>query len=263
MAAIGSGTFNQALLFFDEKNSHEQGPALWAALHEVERFFRLAQPNLTFHRFYISPQVPSLGTLESAWRSVGRLITRQGSEYVPDLPSASEFIEARIPVTAVASRSSRTYDQSKLAQEVRRLLSLGPSDGHLLIVTDRLITPPEKWRYIIWDIGPEAGVISSAPVDPAYWRDVEPHRIAYLKHRVRCSAMTITGIFLGIERCENPECYMFDDVDSITVLDTMTEFGPEHEVDGLTGMGFEALASDPSVVQVPLRKEQAHWRSLR
>jgi hypothetical protein len=262
MGIMASGTFNQALLFFDEKNSREQGPALWAALHEVERFYSLAQPSLNFRRFYFSPEITTLGTIESAWRGIGRLLTRQTFEYTPDLPSGGERIEKRIPAATVGGHSSKSYDQSKIAGEVRRLLSLEPQDGNLLIVTDRPITPPQKWRYIIWDIVPEGAVISTVPLDPAYWRDSEPNRIGYIKYRVRCSALAVTGLLLGIDGCYNPRCFMFEDVDSFAVLDTMTEFGPEHKIDALSGMGFQAIVTDPDVVQAPLSSKAGRGRSL-
>jgi len=265
MQLKGTGTFVQALLFFDERNSLEQGPALWAALHEVERFYRRAEPNLSFQRYFISSTVPTISTITSAWRNIGRLLTRQGLEYeyTPDVPQDRERVTATIPPTAVAGPSPKTYDQNKLALEVRRHLNLGASADNLLIVTDRPITPPEGWRYIIWEITSGAGVISTATVDPNYWRDSEPNRIARIKHRTRSAAITITGCQLGLSRCENPGCYMFDDVDSYAVLDLMVELGPEHGIEALSSTGFEADVNDPSVVQVPVVKDRIRARRWR
>src|ERR1700694_2129051 len=58
----------QVLLLFDERNSLDYGPALWAALHEVEAFYNMHEKKLEVHRFYIAPFVPSSGFLDSTWR---------------------------------------------------------------------------------------------------------------------------------------------------------------------------------------------------
>jgi hypothetical protein len=220
------------------------------------------EPNLQFRRFYISSHVPALGAATAFWRSIRELLPRTTHDSAPDPPRDGERIQTTIAPAAVSGPSGRTYDQAKLAEEVRRLLRSVPSEAALLIITDRPITPPEGWRYIIWDdLSPGLGVISTAPCDPYYWRDTDPNRIATIKNRVRSSALTITGIHLGLERCGNPECFMFEDVDSVTAVDMMTELGPEHGHPALAGQGFEANVADPALVQEPVLKQPGRSRS--
>ena len=58
----------QVLLLFDEKNSAAYGPALWAALHEVEAFYNTGRRRMDVRRFYISPYVPASNFLGATWR---------------------------------------------------------------------------------------------------------------------------------------------------------------------------------------------------
>jgi hypothetical protein len=258
--ANGPRKFTQALLFFWGKNSAEYGPALWAALHEMENYYKRLQPELTFKRFYINAEAPDLDLSTSDWKTLESLSNVKTFGFVPDPPNESELIKHTFPESTITGPSSRTLDQKRLAVAVRRLLGI-TNDGHcLLLITDRLITPPPEWRYIIWEVVSNTGVVSTAPTDPGYWRSNVPNRVAYIKHRVRCAGLSIIGGMLGLTPCSNPECYRYDDVDSVLVLDTMTALGPEHRIDSLTEQGFEPDTSDPALVQEIVSRSLARTR---
>jgi hypothetical protein len=240
----------QVLLLVDGETSLEVGPALWAMLLEIERFYNMDQPRISFQRFYISPQVPKVNLLDAARRNLDRLL--RGGKAVDD--ALMQLRPAQRVEKAVSSKDStgrfrRTCDQRKLGQVVRDLIGIGPDAGLLFIVTDREITPPPEWRYIIWDDFEGGAVVSMVPTDPKYWRHQDPGRIATIKHRVRTATLSITGQFLGLERCENPGCFLYADVGSVTNLDLMTHLGDEHELPKLAGRGFQPAGADPAVVQ--------------
>jgi predicted Zn-dependent protease len=259
----------QVLLLFDEEHSREYGLALWAALHEVEAFYNRTepgrrgkpgaaeQPRMNVRRLYISPYVPSPSLLNATFRMLFKAgDTQSALELLSQEERAKpEFVEAEI-----VAPDERTYDQNKLVETTRRNVlrnRFGQSGetAHLMIVTDKPITPPPEWRYIIWSFVPikelRSAVISTAPLDPGYWGDSDPNRTAIIKDRVRTAAMCISGRFLGLHRCGDPRCFMYGKVDSVTYLDQMHRLGKEHEaeIDGLTGRGFRRLVTDPTIVQ--------------
>jgi hypothetical protein len=125
----------------------------------------------------------------------------------------------------------------------------------LMIVTDTIITPPEDWRYMIWDSWPSAkphdAVISTVHLDPAYWDIFDAHRVATIKNRTRTAAMSVCGEFLGLHLCLNRRCFLYDNVESVTDLDHMNRLGHEHdsELGGLSGGHFQGSAPDPNIVQ--------------
>jgi len=240
----------QVLLLVDGETSLEVGPALWAMLLEIERFYNMDRPRISFQRFYISPQVPKVNLLDTARRNLDRLL--RGGKAVDDALmqlSPAQRVEKAVSSKDSTGRFRRTCDQRKLGQVVRDLIGIGPDAGLLFIVTDREITPPPEWRYIIWDDFEGGAVVSMVPTDPKYWRHPDPGRIATIKHRVRTAALSITGQFLGLERCENPGCFLYADVGSVTNLDLMTHLGDEHELPKLAGRGFQPAGADPAVVQ--------------
>ena len=241
--------FVQVLILFDAKTSRELGPALWAALLEIERFYNADGIRAGFQRYYISPHVPRLGLVESAWRGMGRLFYRgEDMEDALALLSQEQRVEGPLPASDVPGRW-RTYDQHKLGAKVRNLIRESSEGSQLLIVTDREITPPADWRYIIWDEISGGAVISVVPTDPRYWRDRDPNRVATIKHRARTAGLAITGSVLGFKRCKNPNCFLYGDVDSATTLDLMLHLGEEHDIPSLAGRGFEPVADDPNRVQ--------------
>ena len=124
----------------------------------------------------------------------------------------------------------------------------------LIIVTDQEISPPEGWRYIISadivsDDGSEACVISVAPTDPCYWSEDNDARLATIKHRIRSICLCAVGEYLRLKRCNNPRCFLYKDIDSVTTLDYMLLMGPEHRKKGLTMHGFAPRPEKPDEVQ--------------
>jgi predicted Zn-dependent protease len=242
----------QALALFEEKNSAEYGLALWAAFHEVERFYRTAGAVVEYRRFYIAPSPPSPSFLQSITHALDKWIPGGELQSALELLRQNEVRSSAAPSAELSPDSRRrTYDQTRLGAIIRKMVDPQLSGDHLMIVTDRPITPPPKWRYIIWENDPNTNtsVISTAPLDPDYWRDRDPHRVLTVKTRTRNAALSITGELIGLERCENPSCFLFDDVDSVTVLDEMQELGKEHGITKLVGYGFDDVVNDPTLVQ--------------
>ena len=252
-------TIIQALALFDQENSSEYGLALWAALHEVDLFYRLAHAQIEYRRFYIAPSPPSSSLLENISRAFAALLQGEQVQTAPDLPKHEQVLSFGLSELLQSSR--RTYDQRQLARIVRRLIDPGLRD-HLMIITDRPITPPRKWRYIIWETisKTKASVISAAPLDPEYWRDRDPDRVMRIKTRTRNAAISITGELIGLQRCANPTCFLFDNVDSVTVLDEMHAFGAEHHLSELSGYGFDEIG-DPTLLQ-PAKSQPLPKRAL-
>jgi len=241
----------QALALFDEKSASEYGLALWATLHEVDRFYRRAHSQIEYRRFYIAPTPPDLSLFESISRAFGKWIPGGQVQSALDLLKHDQVLSSSGPSAELSHSRRRTYDQAQLAAIVRKLVDPDQSGDHLMIITDRPITPPPNWRYIIWEIDPNTNtsVISVSPLDPEYWRDKDPKRVMRIKIRTRNAALSITGELIGLERCDNPACFLFDDVYSVTVLDEMSAFGAEHNLSELSGYGFDDMVSDPDFVQ--------------
>jgi predicted Zn-dependent protease len=241
----------QALALFEEKSSTEYGLALWAALHEVEKIYERVQTQIEYRRFYIAPSPPNFSLLENLGRAIGKWIPGGPLRSALDRPRQSQILSSSGPLAELLKSHRRIYDQSRLAAIVRQLVDPEGSEDHLMIVTDLSITPPANWRYMIWETDPNTNtsVISVAPLDPEYWREKDPERIMRIKVRARNAALSITGELIGLGRCDNPTCFLTDDVDSVTVLDEMSAFGDEHRRPELTGYGFDEMASDPASVQ--------------
>jgi predicted Zn-dependent protease len=120
-----------------------------------------------------------------------------------------------------------------------------------VIVTDRAITPPPGFRYVIWDEVPRynATVVSAATLDPHYWRNPAAGRVMTIKNRLRSAALSITGRLLGLHACTNDECFMCGDVDSADALDFMTQLCIEHDRPKLESLTFARSATDPTLIQ--------------
>jgi hypothetical protein len=221
------------MLFRDTQNLKELGRAVWVALAEVWAFYHAAGLSPSHRRFVYDARRP-------------------GDPLRPELPDAPELL-AEGPDSglwrSLRTRHSRTYDQSRMTALVRD--ALGPHSGgsRLLILTDQQIVPPEDWRYILWDgVGPDV-VVSTAAMDPTYWGLHERHRVARVKHRARAAALSGSGGQLGLMRCDNPRCFLYADVDSVEVLDSMLLLGPEHRLAAVSDRGFSWPMQDPSIVQ--------------
>jgi len=247
----------QVLLLFDDETSRELGLALWAALVEIERFFNFDMIRGHYQRYYISPHVPSVGPLEAAWRGVGRLLGGRRMDDALAMLSQDERLERSVSKADVLGRYSGTYDQQKLGVVVRDLIGMKTKGSSLVVVTDRQLTPPSDSRYIIWDDINDGAVVSVVPTDPKYWRDRDPDRVSTVKRRVRSAGLSIAGALLGLAHCGNPSCFMYADVDSVTTLDWMTQLGEEHNLEKLSGRGFDLTVGDPTVVQPIVRAPKA------
>jgi predicted Zn-dependent protease len=249
----------QVLLLFDEDSSDDYGLALWAALHEAEAFYNLGEKRLEVRRFYISPHIPAQGFLGSIVKSAINLFSSDDRRSALDLLKQEERVQTKLAGDEAKKPDSKTYDQARLVAGAREKVlrpRLGPSADQmpLMIITDRPITPPENWRYIIWDSWQEPqsnAVISTVPVDPAYWEISDKQRLNTIKDRIRTAIMAISGSFLGLHSCSNPRCFLLEHVDSVLTLDRMKTFGQEHssEIPQLVGRGFDLKPSDPNVVQ--------------
>jgi predicted Zn-dependent protease len=251
----------QVLLLFDEKSSNEYGPALWAALNEVEAFYNTGEKRVKARRFYIAPSIPSSGFFGTL-RSVAKFFTQSEVKNAIDVLQQDERVLAELSSAAsVAMKpNTKTYDQERLIAEarekvLRKQLGAVASTIPMMIVTDRQIAPPENWRYIIWqtwpDKSPVNAVISTIPLDPNYWGDSDPDRIAMIKDRIRTAALSVCGEFLRLRDCHNPRCFLCEKVDSVVAVDQMSRLGEEHssEVEGLVGLGFDRIVKDPDLIQ--------------
>ncbi|MEJ0037753.1 MAG: hypothetical protein WDO68_17045 [Gammaproteobacteria bacterium] len=233
----------QVLYLREEDTSREMGAALWAALIEVERFYNLGKARATFRRYFLSSVVPSTGIASAAFQGVSRLFRKPGEDAL-ELPHGLERMEKSLQLGDARGRFQKTYDQRKLAQLVRAQLDLAAPAENLLIVTDCEITPPREWRYIISEDVDAGTVLSIAPLDPRYWHDQNPARVAVIKSRARAAALGITGEMLGIGNCSNPRCYLYEDVDSVVRLDFMRQLGEEHRIEHLSERGYDPDPAD-------------------
>lgn len=241
----------QVLLLFDDDFSRELGPALWAALIETEQFYNTtARKRATFERYYMSGFVPSLGAVNTTLRGIRRAVfgDDQMRSSLEMLDRQQRMSAASVTSPELTGKYARTYDQAKLADAVRPLVNA--ADAFLEIVTDRELTPPPEWRYLIWEDVKNGAVISTAPIDPNYWRERQTDRVHTIKKRARAALLGATGEPLGLNDCDNIECYMLDNVDSVLALDFMTCLGPEHQSDApdLPGQTF-LPTTDPALVQ--------------
>jgi predicted Zn-dependent protease len=249
---LKSAKIVQAVALFDEKSAIDYGLALWAALLEAEKFYRRAGAEIEYRRFYFAPSPPSSSFFEKISKQFGKFVPGQPMKTALDFLRDEQIRSSTDTLTSVPQGPRRIYDQRILANVVRHLVDPQTSGDHLMIITDQSIIPPKKWRYIIWESDEKTSVISAAPLDPEYWRDKDPNRVQTIKTRTRNAVLSIVGSLIGLERCENPTCFQYNDVDSVTVLDEMQSLGPEHGLDKLAGYGFEDMVSDPTAIQPPI-----------
>lgn len=239
----------QALVFFDEANAMGYGLALWAALHEVERFYAPIASDKKIVRFFVSRISPEPNFLTQIAHSLGKVFVG-GALSALDVFRPGEVIARPQSVDELADPFRRVIDQTRLAETVRGIVGATDLEIPFTIVTDRPIRPPPEWRYIIWeDTSDFDTVLSVAPLDPQFWGERDSSRAATIKNRARSALLGITGLQFGIEECSNPECVMYSEVDSVTTLDDMTSFGPEHGNEQLEGRHFPDVAKDPVAIE--------------
>jgi hypothetical protein len=129
------------LLFREAKASKELGPALWAALQEVESFYTLGWPRSSFRRLYLSNEVPD---------------SVVGNAPLDQEATRAAFTDRNF-WSLVKGRYTRTLDQNRLANLTREKLKLLAPDQ------------PESSAFSEWlrtgriDSGPASGSPSAQP----------------------------------------------------------------------------------------------------
>lgn len=248
----------QVLLIRDKRKSLMFGPALWAAMREVESFYNTEEDRIKVHRSYASEKIPrglipgqsgipaGFGALWSILDALAGAQKNQQEEVAKEQIVPGDSPEVW---TDSAGKFAHTYDADVIAHKVGKVLREDNRKGTPVVVTDQELTPPKDFRYIIWGGGRDGSVVSSAPTDPKYWGIDNPDRVSIIKHRVRTACMSVVGTYLGLSRCENYRCFLFREVDSVVALDTMVELGAEHDIGDLSGRGFKVVVTDPSKVQ--------------
>jgi hypothetical protein len=229
----------QVLALKRSPDSEQLGLALWSAFEEIENFYNLGEQRIHCTRFVL--------TLDSGG-SLSEVIEPLGTGTSGSTPGASDTDLW----LGLQGKYRRTIDQEMLGSFIRNLLPPSHKKAFLTIFTDQEIEPPSGWRYVIWDTISNGSVVSAAPTDPNYWRERSSNRFGTIKHRMRTAGMSVTGIQLGLQRCENPGCLLFADVGSTIVLDSMVVLGAEHGWSSLTGFGYSPRPADPAQVQTPV-----------
>lgn len=222
----------QLLLIRNRKFADEVGPAMWAALEEMEQFYNFHQRRVDVRRVAFEPALPDPVCME--WP-----------------PRRSEAFGDRSDKfwNEVRGKYRRTIDQNRLVEAVRSRLPAILISVPMLLVTDQEIIPPPDWSYIIWDSTNWGSVISAAPLDPQYWNERTANRIGAIKHRVRVCGLSVMGTMLGLERCKNEKCFLYKNVESTNVLDDMLVLGPEHGWGDLAGFGYSPRPRNPEQLQ--------------
>jgi hypothetical protein len=229
----------QVLALKRSPDSEQLGLALWAAFEEIEKFYNLGEQRLHCTRFVLNSD--SGGSLSEVIQPLGTLTSNpEPTAYDTDL------------WLGLQGKFRRTIDQEMLGSFIRNRLSQAHNNSFLTIFTDQEIEPPPNWRYVIWDTISNGAVVSAAPTDPNYWRERSSNRFGTIKHRVRTAGISVTGVQLGLKRCENPGCLLFDDVGSTIALDSMVVLGAEHGWSSLAGFGYPPRPADPAQVQAPV-----------
>jgi hypothetical protein len=257
---IREGEVVQVLVLFEEKNALDYGLALWAALHEVEQFYKPAAPNLVYRRYFVSPVAPEPSVVSRITRTLGQIFVN-----APEVAALDSSDRRSIkPISKeLKAEDTAIVDQNRLYAAVCDVIDQ-TSGVPMLIVTDRAIVPPAGWRYIIWDaagepwsetVMPRSIVLSAAPLDPLYWRETDADRIATVKSRARAAALSITGSMLAIKRCKDRDCFMFNPVSSVLTLDGMRRFGRGHDRPELEGRHFDTKPCDPAIVEPVIATE--------
>lgn len=212
----------QVLLLANPEHYESTGPALWAMLEEVALLYNVGGQVVHPVRRYVTPE--PVHALEAVASQEEQLVVGSGI----------------VPLLATPGRYAGTLDPEPLADRVRAMLSeYGHEAGTLQVVTDQEITPPPDMRYILWQGANDWGVVSIAPMDPEYWGLLDEEPTAQIKRRARAAAISQVGSMLDLERCGNPRCFMYGNVDSVLRLDRMRLIGDEHpDFPGAGRVGF-------------------------
>ncbi|HKB14596.1 MAG TPA: hypothetical protein VKF62_00945, partial [Planctomycetota bacterium] len=221
----------QVLLFREKGNAARLGPALGAAAREVEALYNHGVRQTPFERVVVTAESmePLADSIAGTWLS--------GAPGWPALWSG--------PPGSHASG----YEARHVGEGVRRILGPRAEGAWLGIVMDERLTPPEGWRYVVWDDFEGGTVVSWVPTDPFYWGwgNAAANRIGVIKRRVRAACCSTTGEALGFRRCRNSSCFLYGGVNSVVHLDRMVCVGAEHGSRELSGLGFRRLEGDSEI----------------
>ncbi|HEX8083378.1 MAG TPA: hypothetical protein VF529_03750 [Solirubrobacteraceae bacterium] len=201
------------LLLANEDHYEETGPELWEVLADVRAFYGATRGSATHERLCITVgEPPAL------------------AEVVPPgerLSLGADGMAALLEAAAGSFQS--TLETGKVitwAREItaRRDIAL----RSMVVITDQELAPPDGWRYLLWSREHADGVLSIAALDPDYWGIAGAEGWPRIADRARVGCLCLTGWLAGLERCDNPSCFLFRDVASVLQLDRMKELGPEH-----------------------------------
>lgn len=220
------------LLVGGEEFAEQAGIALWTMVLEVKQLYEAAGQHPVIDCRFVGRHVPE------------RLQKQVESDHCVRVPP-SDVDEL---MNHAEGSLAGTFEHERLAEAVRELLHL-PPDVTALILTDLELSPPAGARYRLWDSSPTGWVGSVAPMDPAYWGSYDPQRVIAVKRRARAAVGAMVGSILGLERCDNHQCFMFERVDSVLRLDHMRALGKEHDqVDRDEALGYPDTSADPEQV---------------
>lgn len=245
---------HQIVALRDPDRSLELGPALWAALSEIEAFCNQPRERARFRRTYVSEVIPERLQSPSPLsprRWINALFGSGPEENDDTRILATD--EGDSTLSMARGRYHRTYNGERLAQILRRQQADEDIEADFtLMITDRELAD-SSLRYVLWWYDEKedlAAVVSTVAMDPAYWRTHDDHRAATVKQRVRAACLWNVLRFLGVEVCDNETCYLFGEIGAFTDLDRMTHLGPEHqEAAEWVGQGFEPTDRRPYEVQ--------------
>jgi hypothetical protein len=224
------------LLITDERITSRFGQVAWLAVSEAAQLYEGGaggELTIPIDASRVVAVRPHIGSRNASVAPVGDhesvLRPEQVAEIVREQSVTGE--------TTVGSQGA-LVDQHAMVALVRDALDVaGPN---MVVVTDRPLMPPPGYRYLIWEAVPGGVAMSMATLDPEYWGEWsdETTRQRIVKRRLRAALCSVLGTAIGLVRCDNPQCFLYADVDRVTRLDDFVRIGEEHFVSSLTGRGF-------------------------
>lgn len=246
-------------LFLTERSPEPSGRALWAALCEVAEFFGGAEERL---RVPIGRSDDVVNVLPTFRKTI---LAPQRLDGLPSQPDAEEFATSNYAAVHRGLTNVDSLGRINHAELGTLLRSMLESNDIVVVVTDCEIAPPTHLRYLIWDVFFNGAVVSTAPTSPRYWGQWDSAHgddVRAMKWRTRAACLGVVGSLLGMTRCLNERCYLFQNLDAVSRLDHMTCIGDEHAVAGLSGYGFPDVGSPPSEI-APKEKLASEPKAVR